>query len=38
MKKFLNTAPVFAEIWFTITAGIMIEFNRLYPDMLFSPF
>jgi photosystem I subunit 9 len=38
MKKFLTTAPVFAAIWFTITAGIMIEFNRFYPDMLFSPF
>lgn len=37
MKKFLTTAPVFAAIWFTITAGIMIEFNRFYPDLLFHP-
>ncbi|NBQ21966.1 MAG: Photosystem I reaction center subunit IX, partial [Synechococcaceae bacterium WB6_3B_236] len=22
MKKFLTTAPVFAAIWFTVTAGI----------------
>ena len=22
MKKFLTTAPVFAAVWFTITAGI----------------
>ena len=27
MKKFLTTAPVFAAIWFTVTAGILIEFN-----------
>ena len=38
MKKFLTTAPVFSAIWFTITAVIMIEFNHLFPDMLFSPF
>ncbi len=37
MKKFLTTAPVFAAIWFSITAGIMIEFNRFYPDLLFHP-
>jgi photosystem I subunit 9 len=34
MKKFLTTAPVFAAIWFTVTAGIMIEFNRFFPDLL----
>ena len=37
MLKFLTTAPVFAAIWFTITAGILIEFNRFYPDLLFHP-
>ncbi len=37
MKKFLTTAPVFAAIWFTATAGIMIEFNRFFPDLLFHP-
>jgi photosystem I subunit 9 len=37
MMKFLTTAPVFAAIWFAITAVIMIEFNHLYPDLLFSP-
>jgi photosystem I subunit IX len=37
MKKFLTTAPVFAAIWFGITAGIMIEFNRFFPDLLFHP-
>jgi photosystem I subunit 9 len=38
MKKFLTTAPVFAAIWFTITAVIMIEFNHFVPDMLFYQF
>jgi photosystem I subunit 9 len=37
MKKFLTTAPVFAAVWFTITAGILIEFNRFFPDLLFHP-
>ena len=37
MMKFLTTAPVFAAIWFTITAVIMIEFKHLYPDLLFYP-
>jgi len=37
MKKFLTTAPVFAAIWFTVTAGILIEFNRFFHDLLFHP-
>jgi photosystem I subunit IX len=37
MAKFLASAPVVAAIWFTLTAGIMIEFNRFYPDLLFHP-
>ena len=37
MKKFLTTAPVFAAIWVSLTAGILIEFNRFYPDLLFHP-
>ena len=37
MKKFLTTAPVFAAIWFSVTAGILIEFNRFFPDLLFHP-
>jgi photosystem I subunit 9 len=37
MKKFLTTAPVFAAIWFGVTAGILIEFNRFFPDLLFHP-
>lgn len=37
MGKFLTSAPVIATIWFTLTAGIMIEFNRFIPDLLFHP-
>ena len=37
MQKFLTTAPVVAAIWFTLTAGIMIEWNRFFPDLLFPP-
>ncbi|MBD2446860.1 photosystem I reaction center subunit IX [Nostoc sp. FACHB-152] len=35
--KFISTAPVAATIWLTITAGILIEFNRFFPDLLFHP-
>ena len=37
MKKFLSTAPVVAALFFTMTAGIMIERNRFFPDLLFHP-
>ena len=37
MNKFLTAAPVVAAIWFTATAGILIEWNRLFPDLLFHP-
>ncbi|MEH2022141.1 photosystem I reaction center subunit IX [Nostoc sp.] len=35
--KFISTAPVAATIWLTITAVILIEFNLLFPDLLFHP-
>jgi photosystem I subunit 9 len=35
--KYLSTAPVLAAVWFLITAGILIEFNRFFPDLLFHP-
>jgi photosystem I subunit 9 len=35
--KYLSSAPVIATVWFTITAGILIEFNRFFPDLLFHP-
>ena len=34
MKDFLSSAPVVATIWMTITAGILIEANRFFPDLL----
>lgn len=37
MMKYLSTAPVVAAIWMTITAGILIEFNRFFPDLLMHP-
>jgi photosystem I subunit IX len=37
MGKFLASAPVLAAVWMTITAGILIEFNRFFPDLLFHP-
>ncbi|XFA72441.1 photosystem I reaction center subunit IX [Thermosynechococcaceae cyanobacterium Okahandja] len=37
LLTYLSTAPVLAAVWMTITAGILIEFNRFYPDLLFHP-
>lgn len=37
MTKFLTTAPVLAALWLTFHAGIAIEFNRFFPDLLFHP-
>jgi photosystem I subunit 9 len=37
MRRYLSSAPVVATVWMFITAGILIEFNRFYPDLLFHP-
>ncbi|OLP17323.1 photosystem I reaction center subunit IX [Leptolyngbya sp. 'hensonii'] len=37
LLKYLSSAPVLAAVWITITAGIVIEFNRFFPDLLFHP-
>jgi photosystem I subunit IX len=37
LLKYLSTAPVIATIWMVITAGILIEFNRFFPDLLLHP-
>jgi photosystem I subunit 9 len=37
LQKFLSTAPVLIMALLTVTAGILIEFNRFYPDLLFHP-
>lgn len=36
-KTYLSTAPVLLTIWLTITAGLIIEVNRFYPDPLTFP-
>jgi photosystem I subunit 9 len=35
--KFLTSAPVLAAAWMTFTAGLLIEINRFFPDLLFHP-
>lgn len=37
LQKFLSTAPVLIMVLLTVTAGLLIEFNRFYPDLLFHP-
>ncbi|NEQ66866.1 MAG: photosystem I reaction center subunit IX [Symploca sp. SIO1B1] len=37
LLKYLSTAPVLMFALLTFTAGILIEFNRFYPDLLFHP-
>jgi len=37
LTKFLSNAPVMIMALFTFTAGILIAFNRLFPDILFHP-
>jgi photosystem I subunit 9 len=37
MKNFttyLSTAPVIATLWFGLLAGLLIESQRFFPDML----
>nr|YP_009774641.1 subunit IX of photosystem I [Aphanochaete confervicola]QJA13910.1 subunit IX of photosystem I [Aphanochaete confervicola] len=41
MKDFttyLSTAPVVAFAWLSFTAGLLIEFNRFFPDPLVFSF
>jgi photosystem I subunit IX len=37
MIKFLSLAPVGLMALLTFTAGLLIEFNRFFPDLLFHP-
>ncbi|MEA5471988.1 MULTISPECIES: photosystem I reaction center subunit IX [unclassified Spirulina] len=37
MAKFLSSAPVLLAALMTFTAGLLIEFNRFFPDLLFHP-
>lgn len=33
-QKYLSTAPVLLTLWLSFTAGVIIETNRFFPDML----
>ncbi|ABX08399.1 photosystem I reaction center subunit IX [Prochlorococcus marinus] len=35
--KWFRSAPVVATIWIVLTAGILVEWNRFVPDLLFHP-
>ncbi len=37
LPRFLSSAPILAAVWLSITAGILIEVNRFFPDLLFHP-
>jgi len=35
--KYLSTAPVMATVASVVAAGLLIEFNRFFPDLLLHP-
>jgi photosystem I subunit 9 len=35
--KYLSTAPVLITAWLSLTAALVIEANRFFPDMLYFP-
>ena len=37
LQKYLSTAPVVGTILMSFTAGLLIEANRFFPDMLYFP-
>jgi photosystem I subunit IX len=37
MTRYLSTAPVLLMLLLTVTAGILIEFNRFFPNLLAHP-
>lgn len=37
LLRYLSTAPVLATLVLFVTAGMLIEFNRFFPDLLFHP-
>jgi len=37
VKTFLSSAPVLIMALLAFTAGLLIEFNRFFPDLLFHP-
>nr|NP_045153.1 photosystem I subunit IX [Cyanidium caldarium]Q9TLW5.1 RecName: Full=Photosystem I reaction center subunit IX; AltName: Full=PSI-J [Cyanidium caldarium]AAF12942.1 unknown [Cyanidium caldarium]WDB00277.1 photosystem I subunit IX [Cyanidium caldarium] len=38
LLKYIYTVPVISTLWLLLTAGILIEINRFYPDALFYAF
>ncbi|PSO49000.1 MAG: photosystem I reaction center subunit IX [Cyanobacteria bacterium SW_9_44_58] len=37
LKTFISSAPVLIMVLLSFTAGLLIEFNRFFPDLLFHP-
>jgi photosystem I subunit 9 len=37
LPAFFSSAPVLITALLVFTAGLLIEFNRFYPDLLFHP-
>ena len=37
LNQFLSSAPVLIMALLVFTAGLLIEFNRFFPDLLFHP-
>ncbi len=37
LQKYLSTAPVLATVVTIFFAGVLIEFNRFFPDLLLHP-
>jgi photosystem I subunit 9 len=37
MTRYLSSAPVLLMVLLTFTAGILIELNRFFPDLLSLP-
>lgn len=37
LLRYLSAAPVLATVWLVITASVLIEFNRFFPDLLLHP-
>lgn len=35
--KYLSTAPILLGVWLTLQGLLVLEFNRLFPDLLFHP-
>lgn len=35
LTKYLSSIPVVSAIWLTFTAGLIIEINRFFPDVLY---